>query len=636
MVRGAAAVCRPFAATIRRSRMPFVLVSFDGRRLHAAKAFDGPLELGRRQKESDEPLFTLLPAEVGKRFLISPADDVKYLHRRHVRLEPTTEGVVRVSSLGSQNGIQVGGYEFLQPGESGEFPLPVCLYLRDVCIAVSTEPPEDAYEIAGEAERAGSAADGFSESDTTSYTREVSAFSLGAIARFGPLSAAEVNAFAPLLDTIVDRFTTATKRTEIYSLAARIPRECCGANRGAMLLKDGSQWRVEERYPAAESGEEPWTPNLSVLRVMEQHRSTVNLPIYLRDLRTSAIDDVVYALAAPILDRNNGLRGAVYSERNSATRTGTNAREMLAVRLIATGVAGGLARLEREADAGKSNVLEFFFSKGLVEELQNNPAVMDIHEAEVTLLFADVKAYSAIVEKAAPQAAADWIQAVLTRMAQCVEDHEGTVIDFIGDEVFAVFGAPRAQTDHALRACLAAADILRSRKELNEIWEPIIGHPTDICIGINTGPSRVGNTGTKRQVKFGAVGPHVNLASRVRGATKYFGANLIVTESTQARLGEAFRSRRLGFVRAVNLATDAQLFELLTDPPEGWPNLQERYDRALEHFERGRWTEAVDELEHLRELHGDDGPSLALLARARQKIEEPAADVSQVWVLPGK
>ena len=100
--------------------------------------------------------------------------------------------------------------------------------------------------------------------------------------------------------------------------------------------------------------------------------------------------------------------------------------------------------------------------------------------------------------------------------------HQGVLVDFIGDEMLAMWGAPQEQPDHARRACRAPAlDMLACVSRLSDDWKDVIGEETTIGIGINTGPVSVGNTGTRRRFKYGPVGNTVNLASRIQGATKH-------------------------------------------------------------------------------------------------------------------
>ena len=85
--------------------------------------------------------------------------------------------------------------------------------------------------------------------------------------------------------------------------------------------------------------------------------------------------------------------------------------------------------------------------------------------------------------------------------------------------------------------------MLNAMPALNEQWRPILHESFHVGIGINTGPARVGNTGSHRKFKYGPLGHTVNLASRVQGATKYLKADLLITSHTQAKLPADFLAR---------------------------------------------------------------------------------------------
>jgi adenylate cyclase len=158
--------------------------------------------------------------------------------------------------------------------------------------------------------------------------------------------------------------------------------------------------------------------------------------------------------------------------------------------------------------------------------------------------------------------------------------------------------------------------------------------------------ARVGNVGSRHKFKYGPLGHTVNLASRVQGATKYLRTRLLVTESTQARLGEGYPTRRLGKVRAVNMDRAVDLYEVVAQGSPGWLEVKARYEEALADFEQGRFRAASKLLGKLLAQHSDDGPTLVLLARALTAgSSEPATSDSvwgaparfdPVWELPGK
>ena len=160
--------------------------------------------------------------------------------------------------------------------------------------------------------------------------------------------------------------------------------------------------------------------------------------------------------------------------------------------------------------------------------------------------------------------------------------------------------------------------------------------PTTRETGINTGIARVGNTGSQRKFKYGPLGDTVNVASRVQGASKYFRSSLLITEGTRNRLGSEFTVRRLGKAHMVNISDPIELFELW--PPgrsEADPAL-EAYEQALTAFETGEFRSAARILGRLVSAQPDDGPSIALLARAMAGIVDEPENFDPALRLKGK
>src|SRR5262249_4458625 len=201
-------------------------------------------------------------------------------------------------------------------------------------------------------------------------------------------------------------------------------------------------------------------------------------------------------------------------------------------------------------------------------------------------------------------------------VSDCVKSHRGVLVDYIGDEVMAMWGAPEEQPDHALLACRAALDTLDRLPGLDARSRERSGEPVAFGIGINTGVARVGNVGSRHKFKYGPLGNTVNLASRVQGATKQVKARLLITGATRDRLDDSFAARRLARVRVVSIAEPVELYELARPGAPGWPEAKVEYEKALELFEGKDFGLAARALGNWRIHHPEDEPSLVLLYRA--------------------
>ncbi len=311
------------------------------------------------------------------------------------------------------------------------------------------------------------------------------------------------------------------------------------------------------------------------------------------------------------------------------------------VETLAAGVAAGIARLEQERAALAAQVqFEQFFSAELARQLALHPDLLEGRDAEVTLLFCDIRGFSRIAERLGPAGTMEWINDVLGAASECVLRRQGVLVDYVGDELLAMWGAPAPQPDHAQLACLAASDIWQALPALNERWLPRLQEETKVGIGVNTGVARVGNTGTQRRFKYGPLGNTVNVCSRVQGATKYLKTGIIITSAACDRLDGSLAVRRLCQVRAMNIAEPITLYELCPQPSAEWRHVAQRYDEALCEFERQRFGRTTAILGELLEAHPDDGPAAVLLSRAATLLADQLAGraivFDPVWELPGK
>ena len=154
---------------------------------------------------------------------------------------------------------------------------------------------------------------------------------------------------------------------------------------------------------------------------------------------------------------------------------------------------------------------------------------------EITVLMSDLRGYTRFAEHGDPAGVMEVLNDYLGRMADIVIAHGGTINEFIGDAIFAVYGAPVEHADHAERAAATALAMQRAMDALNEA-NVARGRPRLLMgIGINTGEAVVGNIGSEQRTKYAVVGAAVNLAARVEGCT--IGGQILMTESTVRYLG---------------------------------------------------------------------------------------------------
>jgi adenylate cyclase len=176
----------------------------------------------------------------------------------------------------------------------------------------------------------------------------------------------------------------------------------------------------------------------------------------------------------------------------------------------------------------------------------------------------------------------------------------------------------------------------RHNSTLDDRWRARLGHATQLGFGINTGSARVGNVGFERKFRYAPFGNTVNLASRVQGATKYFGVDVIVTDDTFQQLRSRPISRRLCSVRVVNIEQPVLLYELRPDDTLVAKQLCEQYEEALALYEQEKLAQAIHILSDILGKWPDDGPTLLLLSRSVESLKHHVTPFDPVFELPGK
>jgi len=182
---------------------------------------------------------------------------------------------------------------------------------------------------------------------------------------------------------------------------------------------------------------------------------------------------------------------------------------------------------------------------------------------EATILFADLRDFTPWVEATEPRQVVQDLNEYFTEMDQAIRAHRGLVLQFIGDEIEAVFGAPIATGDHAAMAVRAAMEMRRRLREWNARREaagkPALRHG----IGIHTGTVLAGNIGGAERLSYALVGDPVNLASRIQGLTKDFKVDILISEATRGRLDGGVQVEELPAVRVKGRAEEVNVYKVV-------------------------------------------------------------------------
>jgi adenylate cyclase len=176
----------------------------------------------------------------------------------------------------------------------------------------------------------------------------------------------------------------------------------------------------------------------------------------------------------------------------------------------------------------------------VVTRMERNPSAYDMpRDAELTILFSDVRGFTGISEALGPEALREYINEYLTEMSEIIRSrHKGTLDKYIGDAIMAFWGAPIPDKAHARNAVLAALDMQKACAALNQRFAAR-GWPTlSIGVGVTSGNVRVGDMGSKLRRAYTAMGDAVNVAARLEGRTKHYGVGVLVGEATARQVAD--------------------------------------------------------------------------------------------------
>jgi class 3 adenylate cyclase len=158
---------------------------------------------------------------------------------------------------------------------------------------------------------------------------------------------------------------------------------------------------------------------------------------------------------------------------------------------------------------------EAYTPKHLAEKILTSKAALEGERKQVTVLFADLKGSMELLADRDPEEARKLLDPVLERMMEAVHHYEGTVNQVMGDGIMALFGAPLAHEDHAIRACRAALRMQDSVKRYAEEIQRTLGVPIHIRVGLNSGEVVVRSIGSDLRMDYTAIGQTTHLAARM-------------------------------------------------------------------------------------------------------------------------
>jgi len=275
----------------------------------------------------------------------------------------------------------------------------------------------------------------------------------------------------------------------------------------------------------------PEVSGIDVLRWVRERWSESDLPVIMATAR-DATEDVVEALSLGANDYvTKPLDFPVVLARIEAQLTLKQQKEEI-------------RRLAEDLELRNRFIRSLFgryVSEEVVSGLLDSPEGPRLggESRKVTLLMSDVRGFTPMTEGLSPELVLRLLNSYLAAMADVILAHQGTIDEFVGDGILAIFGAPLSRADDAQRAVACAAAMQAALVELNK-KNTLEGLPwLDMGVAVHTGEVIVGNIGSERRTKYGVVGSAVNHAGRIESFT--VGGQVLLSEATLREAGEGIR-----------------------------------------------------------------------------------------------
>ena len=229
-------------------------------------------------------------------------------------------------------------------------------------------------------------------------------------------------------------------------------------------------------------------------------------------------------------------------------------------------IEAALQRLSNEVEQ-RNQFIRDAFGRYLTDEVVANvlesPTSLELkgEKRTITMMMADLRGFTSLSERLAPERVLDILNRYLSSMVPIIKKYRGTVDEIVGDAIFVLFGAPIWRDDDSQRAVACAVAMQLAMASANEQNRQEDLPELEMGIGIHTGPVVVGNVGSPERMKYGVVGSHVNLTSRIQSYTT--GGQILISDTARREVGHILKTGMRMEVRAKGIEHPVTLYEVV-------------------------------------------------------------------------
>jgi adenylate cyclase len=289
----------------------------------------------------------------------------------------------------------------------------------------------------------------------------------------------------------------------------------------------------------------------------------------------------------------------------------------------------------------KSTMARYMTKEVAEKLLETGDSILGGQAQVATILFSDIRSFTTISEKLGANETVGMLNEYFTRMVDIIFNYEGILDKYIGDAIMAVFGTPFTSPDDADHAVKAAIDMLRALRQFNRERAEAGKIHIDIGVGINTDEVVAGNIGSLKRMDYTVIGDGVNLASRLEGATKYYGTRILISEFTFRQLKDSYIYREVDRIQVKGKLKPVAVYGILDyHDDESFQNMGEVvkiYNEGIACYREYRWEDSIDMFRKALSLNEDDMLSRFYLERCQYFVKHPPdKEWDGVWIMKEK
>ncbi len=284
-----------------------------------------------------------------------------------------------------------------------------------------------------------------------------------------------------------------------------------------------------------------------------------------------------------------------------------------------------------------------YMNQDLAEQLINSggEAKLGGDLKNVSILFSDIRGYTTLTETMAPDQVVKMLNEYFETMVEALFKYKGTLDKYIGDAMMAVFGSPLPLDDHEWMAVQTAVEMRHRLEEFNVVRAAQNQPAIKIGIGINSDQVLSGNIGSSKRMEFTAIGDGVNLSSRLEGASKQYGCDIVISDNTFEPCKDRIWYRELDYIKVKGKNQPVKLYELVGLRSEQISDAQhqiiECYHKGREHYLGRKFARAVGEFAEVLEVDPGNKAAAEHMQRCQHFLQSPPPENwDGVWTLTEK